>query len=128
MRALASIAGSSAPRFERRFDRIDDGVIAGTAAVVAREDRWDVVTGYAPALLEQLGGGDQHARRAVAALERVALDEIRLQIGDFAGLGEPLYGDHFGPVGLHRQHQATANDRAIHPYRAGPANAVLAAD
>ena len=50
-----------------------------------------------------------------------------LQVRDLAGLGQALDGDDLGPVGLHGQHQAAAHHRAIHPHRAGAADAVLAA-
>ena len=88
----------------------------------------DLLAGRGRALLEQLGRGDQHSRRAVAALQCVALDECLLQVGDLPAVGDALDRDHLGAVGLHRQHQAAAHDRAVDPHRAGAADAVLAPD
>ena len=64
----------------------------------------------------------------IAALQRVALDERLLQIGDLAGIGHALDGVDARAVALHRQHQAAAHDHAVDAHRAGAAHAVLAAD
>src|SRR6185295_4633112 len=71
-------------RLRDGFDRIDDRLIAGAAAVVPRNMLADcVATGHA-ALGEQVLRGEQHRRRAEAALQRVALAEGVLQVGDIA--------------------------------------------
>ena len=77
---------------------------------------------------QQVLRGREHAGRAIAALQRVALLERRLQVGDFAGIRQALDGLDLGAVALHRQHQAAAHDLAVHPHGAGAADAVLAAD
>ncbi len=69
-----------------------------------------------------------HAGRAIAALQRVALLERGLQVGDFAGIGQAFDGFDLGAVALHRQHQAAAHDLAVDANGAGAADAVLAAD
>ena len=51
-----------------------------------------------------------------------------LQVGDLARIRQALDGLDRGAVALHGQHQAAAHDLAVHPYRAGAAHAVLAAD
>ena len=64
----------------------------------------------------------------IAALQRVALLERGLQIGDLAGVGQAFDGLDLGAVALHRQHQAAAHDLAVDAHGAGAADAVLAAD
>ena len=71
---------------------------------------------------------DQHARRAVAALQRIAALERRLQIGDDAGIRQAFDGFDLGAVALHGKNEATAHHIAVEPHRAGAAHAVLAAD
>ena len=60
-------------------------------------------------------------------MQRVAFTERRLQVGDFAAVGHALDCFHAAAVALHREHQATAHDRAVDAHRAGAAHAVLAA-
>ncbi len=81
---------------------------------------------FSPA--QQVLRGREHAGRAVAALQGVALLERRLQVGDLAGIRQAFDGLDLGAVALHRQHQAAAHDLAVHPHGAGAADAVLAAD
>ena len=81
-----------------------------------------------PPRLQQFLRRRDHAGRAIAALQRVALLEGRLQVGDLAAIGQAFDGLDRGAVALHRQHQAAAHDLAVHPHRAGAADAVLAAD
>src|SRR5262245_56800678 len=77
---------------------------------------------------EQLLRGEQHAGRAVAALQRIARLECGLQVGDLALIGHALDGLDARAVALHREHQTTAHDHAIDAHRTGAADAVLAAD
>ena len=79
-------------------------------------------------LFQQILRSYQHPRRAVAALQRIAIAKGRLQIGNFSAVGETLDGLDSRTIGLHREHQAGANDLAVHAYRAGTADAVFAAD
>src|SRR6185437_11364181 len=80
------------------------------------------------ALLQKFLCGQDHGRRAEAALQSVALLEGQLQVGDLAGVRHTLDGFDLGAVALRRQHQAAAHDLAVHPHGAGAADAVLAAD
>src|SRR5262245_21147714 len=76
---------------------------------------------------QQFLRAEQHARRAEAALQRVARDEGLLQIGDLAAVGHPLDGIDARAVALHRPHQAAAHHRAVDAHAAGPADPMLAA-
>src|SRR5450631_381025 len=126
-RRLFSCLGSRA-RLRHRFHRVDDGVVTGAAAVVAGEMFADFIAARHAAALQQILRCRNHAGRAVAALQRVALLEGQLQIGNFAGIRNALDGLDRGAVALHRQHQAAAHDLAVHPHGAGAADAMLAAD
>ena len=77
---------------------------------------------------QQFARADQDAGRAIAALQRVALLEGALQIGDRTGIRQALDGFHVRAVALHREGQAAADDLAIQQHRAGAAHAMLAAD
>ncbi len=88
----------------------------------------DSVAARHAAARQQLVGADQHAGRAIAVLQRVALLERELPIGDGAGIGKALDSLHLGAVALHREHQTAADDLAVEQHRAGAADAVLAAD
>src|SRR5262249_18176696 len=110
------------------FDRVDDCLMAGSAAVSARQLRPDSFTRWRAFLLQQLRGGQQHAGRAEAALQRVACRKCLLQIGHGAGIRDAL--DRLDPaaVALNGERQTAAHDRAVEQHRAGAAHAVLAAD
>src|SRR5215475_7414020 len=118
----------SSPRPRHRLDRVDDRLIAGAAAVIAGEMRADLFAARNAATGEQFLRGQQHARRAIAALQGVARDERLLQIGDLVRIGDPFDGVDARAVALHRQHQAAAHHHAVDAYAAGAAYAVLAAD
>ena len=77
---------------------------------------------------KQIMRGDQHGRRAIAALQRVAVAEGGLQIVDRAAIGQPFDGLDRSPVGLHGERQTAPHDLAVDANRAGAANAMLAAD
>src|SRR6187397_636045 len=115
-------------RLRDGFDRIDDRLIAGAAAVVPRNVLADcVATGYA-ALGKQVLRGEQHRRRAEAALQRVAPAERILQVGDVARVRHALDSLYRCAVALCRERETAAHDRTVEPHRAGTAHAVLAAD
>src|SRR6185295_4954015 len=120
------LSGAARPRRRGGFHRIDDGVVAGAAAVVAGQVFADFGARWPWVAFEQRGGRQQHAGRTVAALAGVAEDEGVLQVADFFGVGEALDGLDTGAVERSRQHQAAAHDAAVDPHRAGPADAVLA--
>ena len=79
-------------------------------------------------LQQQILGGHQHSRRTVAALQRVAVAERGLEIGDLAGIGEAFDRFNNGPARLNGQRQASTNDISVQANRAGTTNAVLASD
>src|SRR6516164_226029 len=111
-----------------RLDRIDDGLIAGATAVIAREMGTDLFAARNAAAGQQFLRGEQHARRAVAALQGVARNERPLQIGDLVRIGHAFDGVDARAVALHRQHQAAAHHHAVDAHAAGAAYAALAAD
>ena len=82
----------SRPLLRHRLDRIDDRLIAGAAAVVAGDVLADFLAARHAAVAQQLLRGQQHAGRAEAALQRVALLERGLQVGDLAGIRHALDG------------------------------------
>ena len=72
--------------------------------------------------------GEDHRRRAIAALHAVGLAERVLQRRQLARpRRQALDGGDGVAVGLHREHQAGAHRRAVDQHRAGAADAVLAA-
>ena len=78
---------------------------------------------------QQLDRGDQHPRRAVAALQREILEEVLLHGMPRAVLrAQPLDGDDLGAVGLHRKREARARAAPVQRDRAGAAHAVLATE
>ena len=77
---------------------------------------------------EQVVGGDQDARGAEAALERVVALERVLQRREHRVARERLDRLDGRAVGLHREQAAGAHRDAVEPHGAGAADAVLAAD
>src|ERR1700754_19515 len=77
-------------RLRRRFHRIDDRMVAGAAAVIAGEMLANLVAVRVKILHKDILCRHQHAGRAVAALERVALAKCRLKIGNLAAVGQSL--------------------------------------
>ncbi len=76
---------------------------------------------------EGLGGHD-HARRAVAALDRAEFEKGQLQVVRPAvGVGDALDGDHLPAVNLGGQQLARIDHPAVEDDRAGAALADLAA-
>src|SRR5579863_5500012 len=71
---------------------------------------------------------DQHTGRAEAALQGVARAERLLQIGNHPGIRDALDGFDIGTIALHGKDEAAANHLPVDLYRAGAADAVLAAD
>src|SRR5215471_15371394 len=130
-RASACAARSplrSRPRLRHRLHRIDDGLIAGAAAVIAGEMGPDLFAARNAAAGQQFLRGQQHARRAIAALQGVARDERLLQVGDLVRISHAFDGVDARAVALHRQHQAAAHHHPVDTYTTGAAYAVLAAD
>ena len=111
------------------FRRLQDVVIAGAAAVVAGQR---LAQGLVRELavrvaIQEVARAHHHARRAIAALHGVALDEGLLHGGQFVAVGEAFGGEHLRAFGLHRQHQTGLHRRAVHLHRTRAAGAFLAA-
>src|SRR5436190_21537773 len=77
---LASLG--SRPRLRNHLDRIDNRLIAGATAVISGKMRPDRLAIWRGVQRQQLLRSQQHAWRAIAALERIALDKRLLQIVD----------------------------------------------
>src|SRR5690242_19533507 len=86
--------------------RLDDVLVAGAAAQVARQRPADLFLARVRVLVEQLLGGQHHPRRAEAALEPVLLPKALLKRVQLAGGGHALHGGDLVPVGLDGQHRA----------------------
>src|SRR2546427_4783187 len=127
-RAVVSSSASRVAGPGDGFDRIDDRLVAGAAAVVAGEIFADALARRVRLVAQQRLRRHQDARRAETALQRVGEDEGALQLLDLARIGQALDRVHLAAVGLRREHEAGANDFAVHAHRAGAAHAVLAAD
>src|SRR6185369_12589670 len=89
------------------LDRIDDLLITRAAAQIAANRFADLCVGRLRNRLQQRMRRDQHARRAVTALQRVFIAKTVLQYaGRAVGVGETFDGGHLVAVGLHREHEA----------------------
>src|SRR4029078_4093832 len=101
--------------------------VAGAARRVARGARLDLLARRIRVLGQDLRGAQEHARRAVAALQALLLPERLLQRVHRA-VGERLDGRDLLAVGLDGERDAGADRLAVHEDGARPADAVLAAD
>src|SRR5215204_4561797 len=97
----------------RLFDRLDDVHVPGTAADVPLDCLPNLVLAGARVGVEQVFRGHQHARRAVAALQRVGLTERLLERMQLAVAGETLNRLDRRPVGLDRKHHAALDGVAV---------------
>ena len=121
------VVGRAAWLRQHPGNRGDDALIAGAAAQVAAEldpDATRVGRGQAD---HDVARGDQHARRAVAALQAVLGGEGAAQARHDRVVVEALDGAHLGAVAGKRVGDAGARDLAVDLHRAGAADAVLAA-
>ena len=132
-------AGTHGSARRRRFQRLwgiarriqhrdYDLAIAGAAAEDAAESVHDSGRARARRGAQQLRCGDQHARRAGAALRRAMAQEGPLQPVQPSFGGEALHGLHVAPCGLGQRHHAAADLGAVEQHRAGAAVARVAAD
>src|SRR5262249_32946303 len=112
----------------RRLDRINDGLVAGTAAIISGKMLADLLAAWSIMPLEQVLRSDQHARGAIAALQCVAITERPLQVRDLAAIRQTFNSPHIGPTRLHGEHQAGSNDLAIEAHRACTTHAMFTAD
>src|SRR6185312_1378620 len=98
-RARAAVLGGPA-------HRVDDHVVAGAPAEVAFDAFADGGVVGRGLVQEQAGGRYDHPRRAVAALQPVALPEALLYGGELALGGEPLDREHLAAVDGDGEHGA----------------------
>src|SRR5581483_421779 len=110
-----------------REHRLDDRLVTGAAAEIAGEGVAHVGLGRRGHAVEQLDGGEDHARRAVAALERMVPRELLLQWMERAVAREALDGCDRVTRGLHTEHEAGARAAAVEEDRARATDTVLAA-
>ena len=108
--------------------RFDDLAIAGAAADISRDRLDNILARRRVGVLQQRMRGEDHAGRAIAALQAVGLAERVLDHAEFAGRRrKPLDRGDLVAIGLHGEHQAGAHRLAIEQHGAGAAHAVLAA-
>src|SRR2546428_9899140 len=100
--------------FGRPLDRLDDVVIASAPAEVAFQLVTDLLLGGARIAFEELGGRQDHARRAEAALQAMLLPEALLDRMEIAVLGEPFDGRDRRAVRLHREERARLHRLPVH--------------
>ena len=110
-------------------DRVDDLLVAGAAAKVARHRRSDHLVARIRVAFQQRRGAHQHPGRAESALESVGGAERLLQGMEGGAAGRQAFDrPHPAAVGLDRQHETRPDRLPVQQYRAGPANALVAAD
>jgi hypothetical protein len=108
------------------FDGADDAHVSSAATQIAAHFRADVrtrETGFAP---DQITRRDQHARRAIAALQRVFLRERGSEAPHQGVFVKTFDGAHAGAVAAHSIGDAGARDFAVDLNRTGATDAVLA--
>src|SRR5260370_32304892 len=77
---------------------------------------------------QQFLRSEQHAGRAIAALQCIALDECLLEVRYLVRTGHPPDGLDPHAVALHGEHQAAGHHHAIEAHAAGAAHAMFASD
>src|SRR5690348_6355386 len=119
----------------RVFDSRDDVLIAGAAAEISGNRIADFLFAWAGIFAKERGGGQDHARRAIAALQAVLLPESLLHGMKaaaaailLAGGGEAFDGGDVRASGLSGEHGAGLHGLAVEEDGAGAAKARLAAD
>ena len=127
---LAGSRRSSAATCRRRIQhRVDDLAIAGAAAEHAAQRVLDLVfASAADCVRSSAVAGDQHARRADAALRRAMREEGGLQRRQACRWPSPSTVRTARPAHLADRDQAGADRLAVEQHRAGAAIAGVAAD
>src|SRR5215510_13967553 len=93
---------------------IDDALITGTAAEIARDRDADLLLGRIGIVAQEFEQRRQHARRAEAALQAVVVAERfleRMKLG--LRRRDAFDGQDLVAVGLHREHQARARGETV---------------
>src|SRR5882724_4664353 len=94
-------------------DRGDHRRVARAAAEVARDRVADLLVRRLRVLVEQGGGGHEHAGNAEPALRHAVAHERLLHRREHAGARQPLDGRDRAPARLHGQHQAARHEPAV---------------
>src|ERR1700761_8231504 len=111
------------------LDCLDDVLVAGAAADIARDAHADFLLGRRGIFRNQPMRAQNHAGRAEAALQAVHHAETFLQGGQRAvGVGDALDGHDVGALSLDREHGAGLHRHAVDIDGAGAAMGGLAAD
>src|SRR5688572_11683249 len=110
----------------RLLARLERAGLGAAAADVAVERATDVVARRVRVLFETRGAGDDEPRRAEAAHEPVALDELLLDRVEPAVLPQPLDRLDLPPLRLDRERRAGVDGAAVDQQRAGAAGAAVA--
>ena len=104
-------------------ERVADRAVTGAPAQVAFEGMRQI----RPLLLVECGGRHDHACGAIAALERLRIEESLLHRMQGAVLGKPFDGCDSASGGAEGRHQTRVNGCAVEPYGTGAAIARIAA-
>ena len=108
--------------------RLDDFLVSRTAAQHPAQGVLHLVCVGLRVCGEQIGCGDQHARRTNAALRRAVLVEGALQAGKHIAAGQAFHRGHFAPARLGNGGEAGTYLFSVYQYRAGAAIAGIATD
>src|SRR6185312_9516219 len=103
-------------------DRLEDAPVTGATAEVAGQSVLDLLLAAELAVLEQRVDGQEHARRAEAALQRGVAGEDVLHPGELRLLGEALDRGHVLSVSIRGQVAARADGKPVDEDRAGAAD------
>ena len=107
---------------------VNDMLITGATTKISFQSVPDFIFGGAGISLKELMCRDDHARRAEAALQPVALPESVLYRMKLAILREAFNRRYLRAIRLNRQHRAGLDRLPIHNRRAGAAQTGLAPD
>ena len=105
---------------------VEDLLVPGAAAEVPGERLADLVVRRVRDAPEEIGRGDDEARRAEAALHRAGVGERLLHRVEAGVAAEALDRDDVVPVGLRGEDEARAHELAVEEDRARAALALLA--
>src|SRR4051794_26450529 len=125
---LAGLAVDAAGR--RHRDRLDDLRVARAATQIARDRLADRVDVRPSAAVEVRLTGDQHARRADAALRATRQQERPLQRRELTGprpRRQPLDGEDLAALDLRDRHETRVDHEPVDENRAGAALTLAAA-
>src|SRR5437867_1997768 len=119
---MSWLAWSARPHFRGSVHhRLDDLVVPGAAAEIARQPVADLGLGRVGIPLEQGLRGDEEARRADAALERGVLEELLLEGMERLAGGHALDGLDRPPGHLAAEDEARADEAPVERDAARPA-------